>query len=325
MYLPRPRSLLGLTLLLVAACHGGDGGTTDPDAAPPACTFGAALTGRLPHVHATGAQAQQVVHVLEEILAAQQPPLPTDRHQYALPAVSCLIGSGGPVTPKGTSCLLTLTTGDTTTEVRVESSSPLAQELYDAIAAAGAVECQDPAHGEFLRLQAVQVDGNSNDVQFDDHSNYALPPTPNVVVEGAAADAVLTVARDADIDDCTDSSKLFLVCNGLGQAPVCSYVRHRLHDVAGSALVNICLPEPVDDPIQLSAEQAAAMWDAILAAARSSGYVPEDGPLEKTNVINASYFAWDGHRLSFQLVTGTATPPPPPPTLDQPRPPQGRE
>src|SRR5262245_10909948 len=86
-FLSLSRWAVGVALVAAAACHGGDGAATSPDGAPPVCTFGPPLTGRLPHVHATGAQAQAVVQVVESIFAAQKPPLPTDRHRYDLPSV----------------------------------------------------------------------------------------------------------------------------------------------------------------------------------------------------------------------------------------------
>jgi hypothetical protein len=302
-------TFLAVALLGAMACGGKDS-AADPDAGPhitpdaSTCVFGPPAAPHLPHVAASDDKAKAVEQALAAVFADQQVAI---GETYTLPKLDC-----GEVTfpgsEHGLECHVSLAS-----VMVLDVNAPLAQPLHDALVGAGGTDCDDFAHGTFLHLQSVSVNGSAHEVQFDDGSNYALPPEPNVTVSGTVADSLIAAARAAAIDDCAENAKVLLVCNQFGGAPECGYVRHPLHEIAGSRLVYTCLPDPVDPSTPLSAADAAALWRDILAAAQAAGYQPEDGgALSATTVINASYFRWDGHALSFQLVAGTVQPPPPP-------------
>lgn len=80
--------------------------------------------------------------------------------------------------------------------------------------------------------------------------------------------------------------------------------------VDGSVLAFACLPHGSDPAIQLDADAPLIIWQAILNAAKASGYQPLNGTLEETTVTKASFFSWDGKTLGFSLTADNATPPP---------------
>lgn len=59
---------------------------------------------------------------------------------------------------------------------------------------------------------------------------------------------------------------------------------------------------------ELTAPDALAVWQALLAAAKRTGFQPLSGTLEQATVSNAQYFRCDGTTLGFNLVVDNAVP-----------------
>jgi hypothetical protein len=332
---------------LDSGSSGGDAseGATDSaaptsDGAATACvTIGPPQAVSLPHVEATGTQAQAVVSAVSAIFAAQAPPVDPGASSYSFSSVDC----GDLSTPfeSGYQCSIALDSDGGTVNVEDSMSSgdggaqPLAQNLYSALGAAGAMACQDPAHGDFIRLQDVAA--TASDLKFTDISKYDTVTavwTPNLVVQGADAAGVIAALAAAGIHDCDPSRFLSLVCSTSDPSTPagCGYGFQPLVDVNGSYLNDTCDPDvPVDagcvpgtsddgggcvvDPFsltQLGASQAAAIWGSILTAAKDAGFQPLNGTVAQATVLNAAAFTWDGTTLRFNLTVDDAVPPPSP-------------
>jgi hypothetical protein len=159
-----------------------------------------------------------------------------------------------------------------------------------------------------VSLRNVSV--NSNGAQFDDGSNYASIPEPNVIVRGMPAQNLLSALAAAGINDCDPTRTVFLICNSFGGAPNCGYQWQAFQMVGSSELLPTCGPSATTSQgATLDAASSSSIWRAVLAAATASGFRPSSGTLAQTTVINARYFSWDGSNLGFTLVTGDAVPP----------------
>lgn len=266
----------------------------------------------LPHVASSGTQGKAVIQAIDALLAAQQPPLARGRKSYAMQEVSCR----NIFTPsaQGSSCSLAVSIdGRAEVSITTPTGSDLATKLNEALIDAGADDCNDFAHGDFLRLKNVAMNIVSSKVEFDDGSNYALPGPPNVRAGCAAGASVLQAMEAASINDCDPTRTVFIVCNKFAGTPRCSRTFFPLENVGGSQLANICVPTPAVGPtVQIGAAEAANLWKALLEAAAASGFQPSHGTLAQTTVINAKQFTWDGAFVAFDLLADNPQPPPPP-------------
>jgi hypothetical protein len=311
----------GFALAAVAACSGETGGSSgngnDGGSRAVACTTVAAPEKAvLPHVAATGEKAIAIIKAIDAIVASQKTPLKTGAGSYAISSLDCSdLEVATPGAADGYSCELTFDIGGAKPVTVTEAApSQSAQNLFEALVASGVQSCTDVAHGNFLKLEHVSV--SANEVELDDASSYATPSAPNVVVQGLDAEDVIAAIAGAGIDDCSAARKVFLVCNsfeGVGGAPTCGYEWMPLTKVGSSELSYACGPSSgaPSSGGTLGAGPSSAIWKSILAAAKSARFVPTEGTLAETTVVNASYFTWDGKSLGFTLVTGNATPPSP--------------
>jgi hypothetical protein len=251
----------------------------------------------------------QVADALEAIFASQAPPIAAGQ-AYALSSLVC-VDVEVPEATNGYECSLELQKdGGEPIPVNANAPSALAQSLFDALTAAASSSCLD-SHGVRVMLQSVAV--SPAEVQFDDATNFLSIPTPNVVVEGADAQAVLMAFARAGIDDCDPTRSVFIICNSFGGTPSCGYQWESFQMVGSSELVPICGPGSgtTTQGASLDAPSSNAIWQALLSAATGAHFQPMSGTIQQTTVVNARYFGWDGSRLGFTLVTGNATPPSP--------------
>ena len=315
--LGQPR-LAGLAVcgVCVLACgtHSGADGAGGADAA---CqTIGPAPTSQLPHLIVSGANATAIAQALDAIFASQTRPI-SPGTAYSLTSLACSdIAVPG---DSGFECLLALgadggsqieasditasavgaTDGGEDTDA---GGTMLAQNLFNALAAAVSMPCFDP-HGVHIQLQNVSV--TANEIQFDDASNYATFDPPNILVRGPDAQGLISAFAAAGIDDCDPTQNLFIVCNTLSGAPGCGHEWMTLAAVGASILEPVCGPgggtqpePPFDAPTSL------AIWDAIIKAASAAGFQPMNGTIAQTTVINADYFTWDGTTAGLNLARG---------------------
>jgi hypothetical protein len=267
-------------------------------------------TAALPHVSATGDATRAVVRAIDAILAAQTPPVARGTALYETAELDC--GDVSSPMGGGYQCSFDLRVdGGTVVSVKLTAPSSLAKNLFDALAAAGTKECSDLAHGDFLRLANVKIALPSSTLDLDDGSSYAIPPAPNVTVDGKAASDLLAAMQTAAMTDCDAASRPFLVCNTAGGAPACGFMLRSLDDVGSSKLLYTCNPRGTGAPKQLATADSARLWSAILAAASAGGYKPLNGTVAQATVVNASYFQYDGKQLGFTLTMDDATPPGP--------------
>jgi hypothetical protein len=314
-----------LTLLACSSAVGSGEGTADggnardgADDAAVCRTLASPSSSRLPHVEATGTKAAAVIAAIDAILAAQSPPVKTGNGAYVLKSLDCHdLWVEGPDFVDGYSCNFSLELGHET-PVKIEESAPskLAQTLFDALRGAGSTNCNDMAHGDFIRLENVSV--SASHIEFDDASTYETAFAPNLRVQGAQAQSVIDALAHASLDDCNSSRKLALVCHAFaaGDAPTCSYDWADLTKVGTSELLYACGPASGmrSEGGTLDAKGSQAVWSAILAAAKAAAFKPLEGTIAQTTILNASYFSWDGETLGLTLVTDDATPPPTPPS-----------
>jgi hypothetical protein len=308
---------------LEAACDAAscDAGASESDAGAGSCSAIAPSDGALPHVVATGTVTAAVVDAIAAIGAAQVPQVSTSGITF--PSLQCVDIISPAPQPSGFECTLdfpapilgggpfSITVQDSTSDAGADAGAPLAQNLFSALLAAGAVQCQTPIPGNNVAiLNLIQpLDG---DVQFDDASNYSLPSAPNVVVQGAAAQSVVAAFETAGINDCDPALKVFLVCKDSGGTPTCSEAWLPLQKVGSSELVPSCGGDDGLSPgATLSASGSLAIWQAVLAAATTDGFQPSSGTVLQMTLFNASFFSWDGTNLGFTLEGSNATPPPP--------------
>lgn len=273
----------------------------------------APASAALPHVSSGGERGEAVVSALAALLAAEEPPVAAATQTYAIDELSC--GNIRSPSVNGFRCSFSVSIdGGAPVEIATTTPSDLAESLFIALADAGADDCNDRGHGDFLNLSNVAIDVGSSTVEFDDASNHALPPKPNVRASGPEGAAVVDAMEAAGINDCDPSRTVFIVCNEMGDTPQCSRTFYRLDDVGGSYLVPRCAAPRADGPtLELAEPEALTLWNAMLEAAAVSGYVPERGTLEQVTLINAEHFTWDGATVEFVLFADNVTPPPPPP------------
>jgi hypothetical protein len=258
-----------------------------------------------------GAQGKAVVSALGELLGAQQPPVPEGTRTYAMQTITC----STVFTPAadGSNCSLDVSIDGGASLAIGTRDRALAVSLFSALADAGAVACNDLAHGDFLHLSNVAIDIASGTVEFDDASKFSLPPSPNVRASGPEGARVVAAMEAASINDCDPSRTVFIVCNQFSESPACSTTFFPFENVGGSELVGACLPQPAVGPtIQLGASEALTLWNAIVGAAAASGFTPLNGTIEQATIINARYFTWDGASVGFLLTADNPTPPPNP-------------
>jgi len=270
---------------------------------------GPAPKSQLPHVTASGSDAMQVGQALDAIFASQTPPV-SPGQDYVLSRLTC-VDVQVPLATTGYECSAEVQTdGGQPIAVNANAPSALAQNLFDALTAAGSTTCVDP-HGVRTDLQNIVV--SPAEVQFDDGSNYQPFPSPNVTVAGADAQAVMMALARAKIDDCDPSRSVFIICNSFGGSPSCGYQWLSLQTVGSSELVPVCGPGSggTTQGATLDVASSVAIWQSILSAATAARFQPMSGTIEQTTVVNARYFTWDGSSLGFMLVTGDAMPPGP--------------
>ena len=257
---------------------------------------------------ASGSQGQAVIGALAEVFAAQSPPIVVGP-SYSMGTLSASNLWAPDATPGYHASVVLDLGGGTTAEAT--AADALAQSLFETLSQAGTHNCDDPAHGEFIRLSNVNVDVPAGKIDFDDVSSYAPPLAPDLLVKGAAAKGVLDAFATAGIVDCDAGKKVFLVCNKFGDSPSCGYDVIHLDLVDGSELINACTPATVDPGPALTNEGSVALWNAMIAAAKSADVSPPNGTLDQATVINAGYFQWDGETLGCHFVVDTVTPPGP--------------
>jgi hypothetical protein len=163
------------TLIAWFSCSAGCGAQSGAGSDGAACsTVAAAPQSRLPHVTASGANATAITQALDAIFASQTPPV-APGEPYALQKMDC-VDLDVPTGPSGYECSLQVEAdGGQPIAVTVNPPSVLAQNLFNALTAAGSTTCVDP-HGVRVMLENVTV--STNDVQFDDASNYESFPAP---------------------------------------------------------------------------------------------------------------------------------------------------
>ncbi|MEA2699455.1 MAG: hypothetical protein QOI66_3726 [Myxococcales bacterium] len=272
---------------------GGSGGI-DGNAA---CVIPPPAAVQLPHVDATGTKAADVVNALVAILSSQMPAI-SPGQMYRIDTLGC-----------GGGCAFQVQIdGGPSMKVSIGQASPLAQTLYDALAAAGAVPCGgDGKSGPSVNV--ANLTATTDQLHFDDVSHDAPLPAPEVVATGSAAQGVVAAFAAAAVNDCDPSRKVFVTCNNLSGRPSCAYQATPLEKVGSSWLRNICQGANTTMPHVLGPDPSLAMWRAILAAAQAGGFQPTRGTLEQTNSVDARYFTWDGVSLGFSLGTSTLAQP----------------
>jgi hypothetical protein len=294
---------------VASGSSGGDGGS----GGSAACVIAPRAAASLPQVSASGKSAKAVVTAIDAILAAQTPPTAPAKRTYSAKNLDASLLSA-PVGTDGYGAPFDLEIdGQKRVKVNLDRPSQLAQNLFDALAGAGVAECNDPAHGQFIAAVDFRADVARSQIELENNSEYRLPPEPNVVVDANAAGPVLDAFRAAKITECEAASSLFFVCNTESSVPGCSVQKLDLDKVGDSELVYTCTPRSSETPRQLDAADSEKIWKALLGAAKAAGYQPDEGTLDNANVINASYFQFDGNKLGMTIVVTNATPPPPVP------------
>lgn len=281
---------------------------TDGDGA---CTaIGPPVGAALPRVASAGAPATTVASEIAALLAARESPIALGAQTIAMQNLFC----SKTFTPLGAGATCSLDVSiDGGAPVEIGTPSPdLAESLFGALIDGGASACQDFAHRDSLHLSHVVINLSKGSLEFDDASQYSLPPSPNVRASGAEAAAVVAAMESANINDCDPSRTAFVVCNKQAETPACSTTFFPLEQVGESALVNICLPPLADAAtVQLGAPEALTLWNAISGAAAASGYAPLHGTIEQATIINAKHFTWDGTSVGFLLTADNPVVPPP--------------
>ncbi len=257
----------------------------------------------------SGGQAQAAIDALAAIFAAQSPAIevgPT----YGILQLN-IENLWVPDATPGFSGTVVVDAGGGTT-VEAAASPEQAEGLFNALLTAGAKNCDDPAHGAFLHLVAMTVKTDAVTMEFDDLSNDTALPAPDLSVKGDVAKGVLDAFATAGIVDCDPSRKTQLVCNKLEPAPACGYSAVELDEVNGEYLLHACAPSAVDGGPVLTDAASAALWNALLAAAKSAGVQPLTGTIDEATVLNASFFRWDGETLGCRFVADHVELPPGP-------------
>lgn len=153
------------------------------------------LVDELGHSHRIHFATRPEHHVAEAIFAAQTP-MTSPCQGYALSSLSC-VDLQVPFGNTANECSIAFETdGGQPVTVNANAPSALAQDLFDALTAAGATTCLDP-HGVRVMLENVAV--SPGDIQFDDASNFTPLPAPNVVVGRADGQRVITAFAHAGI------------------------------------------------------------------------------------------------------------------------------
>jgi hypothetical protein len=283
--------------LLVAGCAGHSGAGN----AASCSTVAAAPKSQLPHVVVLGASATAITQALDAVFASQTPSVSLGE-AYALQSLECAdletIGTSG------YECSLQVATdGGQLLAASANAPSALAQNLFNAVTAAGSTTCVDP-HGVRVVLENVTV--STHDVQFDDASNYQSFPAPNVVARGADAHRVISALAAAGISDCDSTRSVFLICNSFNGAPNCGYQWLALEKVGPSELVASCGPGSgaASQGATLDTASSVAIWQSLLTAATVADFQPSSGTIEQTTVVNARYFSWDGSNLGVHACDG---------------------
>jgi hypothetical protein len=260
---------------------------------------------------AIGSTASAINQAVDAILTAQTPPLPSGPGT-TFPSVSCADVSPPFGGASGYTCTLEVQVGSSApVTITLPVPSPLAQALYTAIVSAGTMPCFSKAS---TTIDLANLSVTSLRAEYDDGSNDQPFDPPNVVVQGADAQAILDAFSSAGIDDCDPTRYVFLECNRLGGSASCGAQFMPLDMVGSSDLVPLCFGAGQTWPgPSIDAAASTALWQSILTAATDAGFQPTSGTLAETTVINARYFTWDGTNLTFSLVQGNATPPAPPP------------
>jgi hypothetical protein len=188
----------------------------------------------------------------------------------------------------------------------------------NAIDEAGA----DPCFGIHISpsLVAKNMTVSADEVKFGDASILDVIESPNLVVHGESAQRIVDAFAAAGLSDCDRTRKLFLVCgtNDAGEAS-CGSTWQSVVPYGSATLQSQgeCGPTPGGGAgPTLTNEAALRVWQAILTGAEDAGYQPEDGPIAEMDVINATFFQWDGSSLGFRFYAGKTPPTPPPPPLD---------
>jgi hypothetical protein len=291
-------ALLGNAWSTGCAGHASDGGSTDGACA----TIAAPFRVQLPHLTASSANATAIEQALDAIFAAQSPPL-SPGATYAIPTLDC-------AAPGGYECVFQLQVGGgQPSTVTLPPPSTLAQNLATALTTAGAQGCPGKESSGAVQVANMTVSGNA--VQWDDPSQYAAFPAPNLTITGPDARSVVDAFAAGGIDDCDPTRYVFLVCGTQGgAAPQCSYQWMPLTKVGTSQAVPVCTGAGATSPgATLTSAASLTLWQAILRAATDSGFVPQEGTVAQANVVNARYFTWDGSTLTCTIFMGDATPP----------------
>jgi hypothetical protein len=290
-----------------ASCAGHTSGNASDGGGNAACsTIAAPLDAHLAHVSATGANATAIAQALDVLFAAQSPPV-NPGQTYAIPTLDC-----GDVEPPfgggGYACTLQVQPSSSGAAIAITANPPstLAQGLYDALNAAGAITC-DQSHGPHVVLQSMTV--SPGGVQYNDVSHEASFPTPNLVVHGPDADSLVAAFAAAGIDDCDPTRYVFLICGTLSGAPSCSYQWMPLDKVGSSYALPTCGSGVASLGPTLPAAPSLAIWRAIQTAATDTGFHPLNGTVAQATIVNARYFTWDGSTLTVTMTMDDATPP----------------
>jgi hypothetical protein len=283
---------------------GGSGGSIVGGTGGTAC-ISAPPFAQLPRARESGAKATAIAQALDAIMAAQIPPL-APLPAYAIASLGCSNGTQA-------ACSFELKTGGAQPlSVTTMSSSSLAEQLFNALKAAGSTSCAGlagkiPGGGiEEIFLENVSV--SASDVQFEDASQFKDYFTQNVVAHGADAQGVVAAFKAAGIDDCDTTRKIFIICNGSFEAPSCGY--QWMKQGNGEA-VHSCGGLMASAGGDLRPDAARAIWLSLLTAAQHAGFESTNGPVAQTSTINARFFVLDGPDLRFSLNTGVARPPGP--------------
>jgi len=302
-----------LTACSSSTSDGAGGGGGGPGQGGGACIVAPRAQSSLPHATAAGDAATAVARALDAIVAAQTPAVAKATLSYTSTKLDCGDLSTPEPDSNGFGCTFDLAVdGAPPIAVTTPRPSALAKDLYGALAGAGAKECNDFAHGDFIHAANVKVVIGAATIDLDDASSYSPPTEPNVVVDAASAAPVLDAMTSAQIADCDTSARVFFVCTAMSGPPTCSYTRESLEDIGGSRLLYTCLPKGnTSPPTKLDAARSKAVWDALLGAAGTAGYKPLNGTLQQTTVVNARWFQFDGTKLGFDLTADDATPPGP--------------
>jgi hypothetical protein len=281
----------------MGGASGGTAGGSGGLAGSGACVIAPPAAVQLPHVDATGAKAADVVNTLAAILSSQMPAI-SPGQMYQIDTLDCGGGCAFQVKVDGGQSM----------KVSLGQASPLAQTLYDALAAAGAVPCGgDGKSGPSVNV--ANLTATPDQLHFDDVSHDTPLPAPEVVATGSAAQDLVAAFAAAAINDCDPSRKVFVTCNNLSGRPSCAYQATPLQKVGSSWLLNSCTGSNTTMSQVLGPDPSQAMWRAILAAAGAGGFQPKRGTLEQTNSVDARYFTWDGASLGFTLATSTLAQP----------------